>query len=179
MKLPIDTLRQLLDVDPDTGILTWRHRPREYFLTEQHYKSWNANFPGKRALATLDAYGYFVGIILCKRVRAHRIIWALVHGCWPNEIDHINGIRNDNRLCNLRSVTHAENTKNTRMRNDNKSGFTGVFWDKRHNNWLAYIKVDQAHKHLGNFSNIEDAKIARRAAEIKYGYHPNHGLSFQ
>lgn len=92
-----------------------------------------------------------------------------------NDIDHINGNTQDNRLINLREVSHSENVKNARRRNDNTSGVSGVHWEKRRNKWRAYIKVANRRKYLGYFENFTDAVAARRAAEKLYNFHPNHG----
>jgi hypothetical protein len=88
-----------------------------------------------------------------------------------------NGIRDDNRLVNLRDVTHKENLRNQKLSSSNKSGMTGVSWNKALNKWRALITVDYKMKHLGVFINIEDATQARKKAEKKYGYHANHGRS--
>jgi len=104
------------------------------------------------------------------------VIWAIVHGEWPEwQIDHINGVRRDTRLCNLRSVSASENSRNCALSTRNKSGSIGVCWDAHHNKWHASIKVDGRQVALGRFSEFENAVSARKAAEAKYGYHVNHG----
>ena len=103
-----------------------------------------------------------------------RLIWFYAHGCWPDCIDHINHERTDNRLCNLRSVTKAENHKNLSKRSDNTSGISGVGWNKKSSKWRAYIMIDGKQIHLGYFNNMADAITARTAAKIEHGYHSNH-----
>jgi len=99
-----------------------------------------------------------------------------VHDEWPqDEIDHINGIRTDNRLVNLRSVTHRENQKNIKRSTCNTSGRVGVRWEGHRSKWRSAIKVDGREKHLGSFDSFAEASAARKAAEIKYGFHKNHG----
>ena len=108
--------------------------------------------------------------------RMHRLVWLYHFGEWPvDEIDHINGERLDNRIDNLRVVTNQENCKNQKLPRNNKSGVTGVHFNKHHQKWQAQIKGDGKLKHLGSFANFEDAVAARKAAEILYGFHENHG----
>jgi|15BtaG_2_1085339.scaffolds.fasta_scaffold00099_15 hypothetical protein len=108
---------------------------------------------------------------------AHRLAWLVSHGCFPTaQIDHINHNRSDNRLCNLREVSHAENQRNKGMNSRNKSGVTGVFWDFVNNKWKAQIKFEGKVVNLGRFSAKTDAIAARTAAEAKANYHPNHGI---
>lgn len=111
-----------------------------------------------------------------RKYMAHRLIWLMVYGEWPiNEIDHINGIPGDNRLENLREVTRSENMMNQRIRETNKSGCLGVYWDNRRRAWVAQITVNQEQQYLGQYPDWFDAVCARKAAENKFNFHPNHG----
>jgi len=65
------------------------------------------------------------------------VAWLLIHKVWPDEIDHINGVKNDNRLLNLRSVSHRTNMQNTKKPNDNSSGRIGICWDIDHRKWIT------------------------------------------
>jgi len=105
----------------------------------------------------------------------HRLAWLYVHGELPEFIDHVNHNRSDNRIDNLRSVTRVENNRNKSISKHNTSGVLGVSWHKRQEKWVAGIKVDYKKKHLGSFTDINDAIRARKEAEIKYGFHTNHG----
>ena len=107
--------------------------------------------------------------------RTARLIYFMFHGEEPNYIDHINGDTLDNRIKNLRSVTPLENSKNRKRPSHNTSGHMGVSFRKSSGKWYTKISVDGTQKSLGHFDNIEDAAAARAAAEIKYGYHVNHG----
>jgi len=125
---------------------------------------------------TINNCGYRVIFIKNKFYLAHRLIWLMFFGAMPpNEIDHINGIRHDNRIENLRSVSHSENTKNQTIRTNNKSGVTGVHLHKGTGKWRARIQVNGVFKSLGLFERLEDAKEARINAMEKYGFHKNHG----
>jgi len=164
----------------ETGKLYWSaSRPRSDFATSIGWKIFRKRNGGKE-LSCLDNRGYIrFGItVLGERqrlYRAHRVIWLLEHGEWPEEIDHINGIRHDNRLENLRNVSHKVNLKNMSMRKNNTSGVVGVHQEKRYGRWAAYISVDKRIRHLGNFKDKQDAIAARKAAETKYGFHNGHG----
>jgi hypothetical protein len=95
-------LSKLLRYEPETGRLIWRPQ-------SGRVKEWNTKYAGQEAFAHVNDRGYRCGRIAGRDYKAHRIIWKLVHGHDPEYIDHINMDRGDNRLCNLRSVTHAEN----------------------------------------------------------------------
>ncbi len=112
-----------------------------------------------------------------KLFRAHRLAWVYVYGHISNtiEIDHIDGNGVNNIINNLRIVTSTGNSKNTRLRIDNKSGVTGVSWDKSRNKWTAQISIQGKQEPLGRFYSFEDAVICRKRAEHENGYHYNHG----
>jgi len=163
--------------------MKWRPRPTWMFNAAPDQigriaKAWNAQFAGKACCYKKLPNGYLVGSIMNKTYYAHRVVYALGMGKWPeSQIDHINGIRSDNRFSNLRAVTQMENSRNMRRSKANKSGVTGVFWNKGHQKWTAHIRAQKQSRWLGNFARREDAIAARKAAERKYGFHPNHGRS--
>jgi hypothetical protein len=106
---------------------------------------------------------------------AHRLIWKMQTGEEPSILDHINGVRNDNRWVNLRSVSDRENSQNRAISTLNTSGVTGVHWHKVNKKWTARIKIKGRWLHIGGFHDFDEAVNARKAAERKYGFHPNHG----
>lgn len=164
--LTAERARALLDYDPGTGVLTWKAHPK----VKHHI---NTRLLGAEAGA-VGTLGYRLISVDKERLNAHRVIWLMVHGHWPEgEIDHINGDRADNRLVNLRDVPRAENRKNMCMRSDNTSGVVGVYWYK--NRWVADIRVNGKTIYLGRYQNIEDATRARKQAEARHGFHKNHG----
>ena len=170
------TLRKLLSYDPDTGLLTWKHRPLEMFATEPAGKTWNTRFSGKPAFTTLHDRGYRQGFIYHKSYYAHRVAYAIYHGNWPvMGVDHVNGNTGDNRIENLRDVSPSVNGRNAAMWSNNTSGVCGVGWSKASKKWRAQIRVRNKDYHLGAFENFDDAVAARKAAEVEYGFHPNHG----
>jgi hypothetical protein len=165
-----------MDYDPETGWLTWRARDKEFFAHETAWKIWHKRYPGTRALATDNGQGYGSGSLLGYRFAAHRVVWAHYHGKWPDgSIDHINQVRDDNRIANLRDVHQDENARNQKRFVTNRSGHTGVYQQARNKRWYAHIGVNGERLGLGSYKNKVDAVAARKAAEIKYNYHENHG----
>jgi len=93
----------------------------------------------------------------------------------PNFVDHINHDRDDNRWVNLRHATKSDNCRNTKMNSRNTSGVTGVYRSNKDGRWEASIKANGQKIFIGRFINLDDAARARKDAEIKHGFHPNHG----
>ena len=111
-----------------------------------------------------------------KEYRAHQLAFLYERGIFPaGIIDHINHCKTDNKWCNLRVVTHQENCKNMSLYKTNHSGIPGVYFHKRDKQWIACVYVNGKKKHLGCFSNKDDAIHAREQANDTYGYHSNHG----
>lgn len=109
--------------------------------------------------------GYCSTHINGKQIPLHRF---LKHPKNNMVIDHINGDKKDNRLCNLRECTKSENAFNAKLYNINSSGHKGVWFRKDTNKWVAEIKVNYKKKVLGSFKSIEDAIKARKKAEEVY-----------
>lgn len=174
-----ELLSDILCYDPSTGVLLWKHRPASMFrdakqTAEHNAAIWNGKFAGKPALASADKRGYLTGHLFSKPVKAHRIIWLLAHGEMPLEVDHINGITSDNRLANLRAVTHKINGRNLRLKKNNSTGACGVYQHKS-GRWYARITIDGAAQHLGTFDTHDQAFAARQAANVLHGFHATHG----
>jgi hypothetical protein len=125
------------------------------------------------AMKGTDAYGYVQVGYRGKMYKAHRLIWVIMHNEFPNgQIDHINGVRHDNRACNLRVVTRQQNAHNKQNRAiNNKSGYTGVCWNKKVSKWQASISVNRVNIYLGIFTTPELAQEAYLVA--KKIYHPS------
>lgn len=166
----VDYLRKRLRYDPETGKLFWLD-------CDDMSNNWRLRFAGKEAF-TCVCGGYQTGSIKYSGFRAHRVAWAIHYGEWPsNQIDHINGVRIDNRIENLRTVTSQENMRNIKMFSTNTSGVTGVSWVKARGKWMAMISVEGRNKNLGYFQSIDDAKAARAAAASRYGFSDRHGTA--
>jgi len=175
--------RQLLRYDPETGLTYWKQRGPELFLgglgarsAEWRANNWNSRHSGKLT-ASWTRNGYKVLPVLGKIHAAHRVVWAIHYGVWPHgQIDHINGDPSDNRIINLRDVSAGENARNKRVRSDSSSGVAGVErTPSKKNPWRAFISIKGRRAHLGVFSSLAEAKMARDNAKLAYGYHPNHG----
>lgn len=157
-----EALNDLFYYTPDTGLLIWKKEgSRKKVLGKE---AGTAHSDGYRAVGI----NYAVYLV-------HRVIWKMITGEEPDEIDHIDGNRSNNRLVNLRSVGRKENKKNIKKPSNNTSGVIGVCFDASRNKWLAHIKVNQKFINLGYFDTFEAAVAARKAAEVKYNFHPNHG----
>ena len=137
---------------------------------------WLKSRTGVRAGAearTVTKAGYARVTVDRKSYPIHHIIWFIEHGYRPIEIDHINQDGLDNRISNLREVSHSENQKNHHKYRSNTSGVTGVSFHKRVKKWEVRIQ----HKSLGYYEEFEDAVNARKEAEVAYGFHHNHGVN--
>lgn len=174
-------LRECLSYNRETGELTWRERPSSHFQdgakTAKHEAAiWNAKYAEKPAFAGVGNTGYHVGGLSGKKMTAHRVIWSMVHGSFPaGEIDHINGVRTDNRIVNLRDVTRRENAKNISV----MSGCDrGVYWYPPTSRWVVKISSEGRSRHVGYYKDKVEAVAARLGAEKELGFHDNHGRSY-
>lgn len=174
-----EALRQLLDYNPATGVLTWRDRDVGMFPAKTPARSaalcrlWNARYSGQEALTCLSD-GYKTGAIAGTNYKAHRVIWKMEAGQDPDHIDHINGDRTDNRLANLRDVTLADNARNRRISTANKTGILGVHrW--AHGGQSYWVASSPSGKKSVYFHCLGQALKARKAAEQQHGFHHNHG----
>lgn len=157
------------------GELFWLPRRREWFLNYRQSRIWNAQHAGKRFGFNTNE-NYVSGRVFGRRIFAHRLVFAMNTGAWPsNRIDHKNGVKDDNRITNLRDVSDSENSKNRPLQSTNKSGVCGVRRDMKSGRWCAGISHKYKHIHLGSFATLDDATAARKAAEVRFGYHANHG----
>lgn len=149
-----ESLRSLLHYDPATGIFRW--------LKDGRYKR-----TGKIATCKAKRSGYAIIWNDGEAYYAHRLAWLYCKGEWPREmLDHINGVRDDNRLANLRECDRAQNAINAKLNASNSSGFKGVFRDK--GQWRARIRVNKKRISLGCFPTAEEAAAAYNAAAFKF-----------
>jgi hypothetical protein len=147
--LTLVRLRELLTYNPDTGVFIRKLKSR----------------PDGKVAGNRDACGYLQLKVAGKMRLAHRLAWLWMTGEFPSmDIDHINGIKDDNRWSNLRHVDRATNAQNQRLgHRDGSSGTLGVLCvgDK----WYAAITSRGQRKHLGTFRSQEDAEAAYLAAK--------------
>lgn len=177
-ELTNEIAEKILAYDKLSGRLFWLKRSSELFCSESHARTWNKKHSGKEAFCGKDNYGYRRGTIFNKEYRAHRVIWLLEKGRWPDgEIDHIDGDVANNRIENLRDVSHSTNLRNSTLNCKNSTGISGVCWNRNRGKWLAQIRVDGRNIYLGLYDTMDEAVIARKAAEKASGFHHNHGRS--
>jgi hypothetical protein len=142
-----DEARQLFHYDRDTGGLSWKTGKQ-----------------GRREdlrAGSRQTSGYLAVCVNYRTYLAHRIIWLLNFGFWPDEcIDHINGDRADNRLSNLRLASKSQNGSNRGVQLNNSTGYKGVSYYKRDGSWSASIHLDGKKRHLGYYKSPEEAHTA-------------------
>lgn len=151
---PAEELRARFSYDPETGVIL------------------DGN--GTRKFATKCTGGYLRGSVNGSVCYAHRVIWKLVHGKEPAEIDHINGDTSDNRLENLRAAEKSSNARNRKISSNNTSGIVGVGYHPVRAKWLGHIAA-QGRRWRKVFDTRDAAVRWRRMMEARLGFHPNHG----
>jgi hypothetical protein len=154
-KLDAKHLRSVLNYDPITGLFVWRKSGAGH----------RSNF-----LAGSDKSHQYSRIAVSGHLYyAHRLAWLYMTGEWPpSDIDHINGIKTDNRIRNLRVATRSQNIANSRTATTNSSGFKGVHWEAVRSKWRAQIVVDGKRKWSARFDTPEAAHAAYIDAAVEY-----------
>lgn len=152
-------VRRLLSYNPETGHFSRNNRIIGGRLTTKGYRQLCINYV---------------------RIMQHRLAWLYVYGEWPSgQIDHINQIKTDNRIDNLRVVTNKQNAENVTMFRHNKSGRKGVRWHPRTGAWVAEIKHHKRNHHLGTYDTIIDAVAARiRAEQNLFTHAPDYSQNY-
>lgn len=154
--LDLNELRNLLNYNPETGILSWR-------IDRNVIKA-------GEPIGSLHHSGYLVFKFKKRQYLVHRIIWFGMTGKWPDDqIDHIDTIKTNNKWNNLREASHTENQRNKNINKaNNTSGYKGVTWHKKRQKWRADIKVNGKSLTIGSFDNILDAVKAREEAGKRF-----------
>lgn len=162
-ELTQERLKEIIEYDKNTGIFKWKvNRGRNAKI---------GDIAGSK-----NGHGYMQIKISRKIYQSHRLAWLYEYGVLPEiGIDHINHNKEDNRIENLTIKNQQENCKNLSLVKNNTSGVCGVTYRKNVDKWVAQIGVDMEHIFLGIYENKEDAIKARKEAEMKYGFHKNHG----
>lgn len=148
-------LLEILDYNPDTGVFTNR------------FTRSNNSKVGQIVGTKCDS-GYVRITIKEKTYLIHRLAWFYVHGYFPTKhLDHINGIKDDNRIANLREATGSENNQNMAMKRSNTSGFIGVNWCKKSKKWESRIRHDGKRTRLGYYDTPQEAYAAYLKAKLE------------
>lgn len=141
-KITLEQLRGLLSYDPDNGLFTWTVSP-------------NRRIKAGSIAGTTASRGYWCIKLLGKRYYAHRLAWLYSTGHWPSlNVDHINRVKTDNRLCNLRDVTCAVNSGNTHR---TKTDYPGISWSEKRGKWRVYMRIGGARVDFGYFKSLDSA----------------------
>lgn len=152
--IPVCDLRRAFTYNPLTGILRWAYKPR--VNTESG------------AEAGCKMGGYRRVCLHGVSMQVHRVGWAMHYGKWPkDQIDHINMIRDDNRITNLREATNGENKWNTLAQSNNSHGSKGVAWDAQKQRWVARIMIHGKRIKIGRYRTREEASLAYAGAAEK------------
>ena len=156
-QLTVEKARSLFFYDGSTGELRWR-------IASGCIKAGSL-------VKSKDSKGYLMVCVNKHHYKAHRIIWLMEKGSWPpGQIDHMNGMKSDNRLCNLRLATQKQNSANTGIRSSNKSGFKGVHYHRQSGKWQASICFDGKLQYLGLYDTALEASIVyARELNTKHG----------
>lgn len=142
-----ERLRSILEYNAETGVFRRKIRA--------------AKMDVGSVVGARHSQDYLYARIENRLMFMHRVAWQYVYGSPPvGEIDHINGDRSDNRICNLRLSNRQQNSANTKRRYNNRAGAKGVVIDKRNGSIRAYIHVNSKTKYLGTFETIKDASSA-------------------
>ena len=156
-----EDLLAALNYDPLTGVFTWRSPGRRRVVG--------------RTVGSWDMHGYLTVRLAKRSYKLHRLAWFYVTGSWPkNDIDHINGVRHDNRYSNLRDVPRKTNLENraTIVGLPTKTGLMGAYYDKRRNNYYARISHGNKNINLGCYETALEAhqSYLKAKSEIHAGF---------
>lgn len=164
----VEMLRDLLRYDPETGRLFWRQRWPEIFASggsggqKGACARWNAQHAGQETFLSVGKHGYKQACIFDFPYLAHRVIWAMQTGSWPEaEVDHRNCTKTDNRWKNLRAASTGQNQHNKMRQSNSTTRVKGVHFRKDRQKWHAQITVDWKKVHVGYFATKEEAAAAR------------------
>ena len=166
-----ELLKSLLGYKEEDGTLFWRPRPREMFSTDINYLRWNSEYPGTVAGRVTRA-GYRSIKVMGEAFQAHRIVWKMVTGEEPGEIDHINRDKLDNRFANLRNVSRSVNMRNKGLDANNTSGHKHIHWMPRLQRWTVQLTVPgKGQRQLAYCETIEEAVEVRNRLYEEFGYY--------
>ena len=153
----------------DAGVVTWKSRSRSHFASDRTCSMWNTRYANRRA-GRIDKFGYvLIHLTVGGRnvmLKGHHVAWALVTGEWPqSEMDHINGVRSDNRVENLRLATRTQNCQNRTKRAGCLCQSKGVTFNKRMGLFQARIQVCGIPTFIGTYATEQEAEAILELAK--------------
>jgi hypothetical protein len=174
INIPITYLQECFEPNTTLDRVRWKIRPIHHFPNKQTWRAWNVTYSGNLA-GSINSQRYRIIKIAINggihTINEHRVLWALTHGKWPiDQLDHKNRARGDNLLSNLRESTQLQNSQNTGLRRNNRSGITGVSYEKYSSKWVVQLRLNGHLVYKCRFDNFADAVAARKTVERRW--HP-------
>lgn len=165
-----EILDHLFAFEAGVGILIWKPRPREMFNSDMAFHRWNGAYAGKAA-GRITSSGYRNIKVMGEAFQAHRLIWKLVTGEDPGEIDHKNRNKLDNRMENLRVVSRSENMRNKGVNANNACGEKHIHWMPKLQRWTVQLMVPgKGQRQLAWCKTLGEAVAVRNRLYLEYGY---------
>lgn len=161
--LTVELVNKVLKYDVSNGFLIW--------ISNLHSKR---VVPKSRA-GSLNKKGYRDITLYSTSYKEHHLVWFIHHGYWAKELDHINQIRDDNRIENLREVTKAENARNRKRRKETITGENGIWYNRKTKKYVAEITFNGKKVYQKSFDDPDEAVKERTAKSLELGFHENHG----
>lgn len=156
-ELTQERIKEFLNYDQDTGIFTWRIG--------------RGGVCSGKTSGYLGPGGYVYIKINGKSYLSHRLVWLYVHGYFPeNQIDHIDRVKHNNSIANLREASRSCNMRNTDLQDNNTSGVKGVYFHSASGKWKVQVMVNRKSIHLGYYADKIDAAKARYSAELEHNF---------
>lgn len=160
-----ELIAKVLKYDALSGTLIW--------ISNLHSK---CVVPNSRAGSLVKSTGYRNISLFGRTYLEHQLVWFICNGVWPKgQIDHINQIRDDNRIVNLRDVSKADNARNRSRNPNSKLGEHGIWFNMRTNKYVAEITLNGKKVYQKSFDDIDVAINERRIKSLELGFHTNHG----
>ena len=160
-------LREIVRYDFSSGEFRWIVRPENHFKSSRSHKIWNTKNSGN-VIRNPDSAGYLYLNLAGKRYPLHRLAWLYHYGLDASIIDHINGVKCDNKISNLRVANSTENNRNKSINKKSKSGFKGVWFCNTRGKWVSSIRTGHSRIHIGSFYCKIEAAKAYDIEAIKY-----------